>query len=128
MLHAFFVLLVAAVCGLLVQPVQAEPVDSLSVKADKEDVEPLPTFGEFLRYVGNDRVVTRIPKKVGMGALTTTALVFVSLAGGELEGSDGLAVAGAVYVSLFFGYPIGVYLADMEESSFWMTFVGNGVG
>ena len=90
--------------------------------------ESLPTLGEFLRYVGNDRAVTRIPKKVGVGALTTASLGFVFLTMGETEGSDGFGVVAAASVALFFGYPVGVYLADMEESSFWMTCVGHGVG
>ena len=58
----FCFLLVAALCGLPVQPVQAEPVDSvrveaesvdsLRVEADKENV----TLGEFLEVVPKLRV------------------------------------------------------------------------
>ena len=32
--------------------------------------------------------------------------------------------AGYLFVGLVVGYPLGVYLADPVESSFWMTYVG----
>ncbi len=122
MLHAF--LPIAAVCGLLVQPTQAESMDSLAVEADLVDSSSVKADKD-----DGDRAMTRIPKKVGVGALTTAGLglVFLTL-GEETGGGDGIGVAAAVYAAQFFGYPIGVYLADRQESSFWMTFIGNSLG
>ena len=126
----FCSVLVATLCGLLVQPVQAEPVDSLAVEAesvdslrvkvDKEDV----TFGEFL----NKRAVTRIPTKVVVGALTAVGVGAVLVPGAGMEGDDGIGQAVAAYVSFFLGYPLGVYLADWRESSFWPTCIGHSLG
>ena len=71
---------------------------------------------------------------MGLGALTTLGVGFVFVAmyqgeddedGGDSSGHDGLL---PVLRALVFGYPIGVYLADMEESSFWMTCVGHSLG
>ena len=127
----FCFLLVAALCGLLVQPAQAEPVDSvtvegesvdsLRVEADKENV----TLGEFL----NNRAVTRIPIKVGVGALTTAVLFYGYVAVIEVpEESEGIGLWVAAYGSFFFGYPLGIHLVDIKESSFWLTLIGNGLG
>ena len=134
----------AASCGLLVQLAQAEPVDSLAVEAesvdslkvktDKENVKPLPSLGEFLRYVGNDRAVTRIPKKVGLGTLTMAGVGYISfkVMKAQIEEEEDTPFSTSAWVAytmaIVFGYPIGVYLADMEESSFWLTFIGNGMG
>ena len=100
-----------------VQSIEPEPPpEARARKADDQEDSP-------------DRAITRIPKKVGVGALTMVGLVFVFLAAGEeTEGGDGIGVAGAASVALLFGYPLGVYLADPVKSSFWMACVGHVAG
>ena len=108
-------LLIFSLCGLLVQPAQAEPVDSLAVEAEPVD-----------SYFLNDRAITRIPTKLGLGVLTAvgsagaTLITYLMLE----EEPHYLGLGAAVGVGLLFGYPLGVYLADPVESSFWMTYVG----
>lgn len=71
----------------------------------------------------------RVGKKVGVGTLTSVAVGFVFLIGGGLEGQSGIGAAfGTLLTGQFFGYPLGVYLADREESSLWMTFAGQVPG
>ncbi len=90
-----------------------------------QSVEPVkPVDSYFL----NDRAITRIPTKVGVGVLTTVGLGTVFVLGAGTEGDDGIGVSIAASAALFFGYPLGVYLADPVESSCWMTFIGNGIG
>ena len=86
-------------------------------------VQPTPTLGNSL----NDRAITRIPKKVGVGALTTVGVGLVFMVGGSTAGG-GIGAWAGVLAAQFFGYPIGVYLADREGSSFWMTCVGQVAG
>ena len=111
-------LLILASCGLLVQPVQAEPVDSLAVEAESVD-----------SYFLNDRAITRIPTKVGLGALTAVGSAGVALITYLMleEEPHYLGPGAGVGIGLLVGYPLGVYLADPVESSFWMTCVGYGL-
>ena len=107
-------LLILALCGLMVQPAQAEPIDSLAVEAEPVD-----------SYFLNDRAITRIPTKAGLGALTAVGTGFLFLM--TLlpnQDPDGIGVATTYAFGLVVGYPLGVYLADPVESSFWMTYVG----
>ena len=112
-------LLILASYGLLVQPAQAEPVDSLAVEAEPVD-----------SYFLNDRAITRIPTKACLGVLTAVGTGFLSIIvaqpfiGEEPEEVLWPDEAGYLFVGLVVGYPLGVYLADPVESSFWMTYVG----
>ena len=76
-------------------------------------------------YFLNDRAITRIPTKAGLGALTAVGTGFLFLM--TLlpnQDPDGIGVATTYAFGLVVGYPLGVYLADPVESSFWMTYVG----
>ena len=95
---------VVALCGLLVQPAQAEPVDSLAVET--ESVDSLAVKEQDFSFLSGSI-------RVGMKVICGSAMA---------------AVFGSSYVGFFLGYPLGVYLADMKESSFWLTFIGNCVG
>ena len=122
MRHVMFhlrLLLILASYGLLVQPAQAEPVDSLAVEAEPVD-----------SYSLDDRAITRIPTKAFLGVLTAVGTGFLSIIvaqpfiGEEPEEVLWPEEAGYFFVGLVVGYPLGVYLADPVESSFWMTYVG----
>ncbi len=101
-----------------------ELVNSLSIEAEPVDA-----------YSLNDRAITRIPTKIGVGALTTLATTVI-LAETIFQPKDNFTEENALFskedeaylISLSFGllvgYPLGVYLADPVESSCWMTFVG----
>ena len=98
-----------------------------------QSVEPEPPPEARARKAGYqknspDRAVMRIPKKVGVGVLTTVGVGLVLVPGAGTEGDDGIGAAVAGSASFFFGYPLGVYLADRKESSFWLTFIGSGLG
>ena len=101
---------VVALCGLLVQPAQAEPVDSLAVET--ESVDSLAVKEQDFSFLSGSI-------RVGMKVICGSAMAAVF---GSSIGSSGY------YVGFFLGYPLGVYLADMKESSFWLTFIGNCVG
>ena len=104
-----------ALCALMARPAQADPVDSVAVKADSVD-----------SYFLNDRAITRIPTKVGLGALTAvgTGFIFLMTLLPNQEHDDGIGAAATYAFGLLVGYPLGVFLADPVESSFWMTYVG----
>ena len=104
-----------------IQSVEHEP--PLETRAQNL-VQPTPTLGNSL----NDRAITRIPKKVGVGALTTVGVGLVFMVGGSTGGDSGIGAWAGVLAAQFYGYPIGVYLADREGSSFWMTCVGQVAG
>ena len=97
-------LLILALCGLLVQLAQAEPVDSLVVEAEPVD-----------SYFLNDRAITRIPTKVGVGALTVVGTGILALMAIHEEEPDyhergpGLEGAVSLALGLLVGYAIGVY-------------------
>ena len=104
-----------------------------SVESVKPSAEPVDA------YSLNDRAITRIPTKIGVGALTTLATTVIlvgtifqpednSPEGDPMFSEEGAAYLASFFFGLFGGYPLGVYLADPVESSFWMTFVGNSVG
>ena len=104
-----------------IQSVEPEPPPG--ARAQKL-VQPTSTLGNSL----NNRAITRIPKKIGVGALTTVGVGIALLPGAGTAGDDGIGAGLAGITSLFLGYPLGVYLADKKESSFWMTFIGNCLG
>ena len=100
-----------------------------SVKPSVESVKPVDSY--FL----NDRAITRIPTKVGFGMLTVggTAVIAYGILKPNEDEDDfgdppGLGAAVSLWFGLLVGYPVGVYLADPVESSFWMTCVGHSVG
>ena len=121
--QASYIAAVVALCGLLVQPAQAEPVDSLAVEAESVDSLAVKKQGfSFLRSSG------RVAAKVFSGGLTTLILSSV-LAAGSPGGDSGIGAAAlGYYVGFFLGYPLGVYLVDVKDSSFWLTFIGNRLG
>ncbi len=124
MLHAFF--LVTAVCGLLVQPTQAEPVDSIAVEA--EPVDSLVTKKQDSSFL---RGSVRVGIKVVSGTIVGIVLSpFGSrIAGSRSIGDDsGIGTAAGGYAAFGLGYPIGVYLVDARENSFWLTLIGGGLG
>ena len=93
-----------------------------------ESVKPVDSY--FL----NDRAITRIPTKVGVGLLTLGGAAFIVYEILKPDEEDdfgdppGLEGAVSLWFGLLIGYPVGVYLADPVESSFWMTCVGHSVG
>ena len=92
-------------------------VDSgLSIEAEPVDA-----------YFLNDRAITRIPTRGGVGVLTMFGVALVTYEMIESEQSGYMPGAGAATLGILFGYPLGVYLADPVESSCWMTFVGYGL-
>ena len=93
-----------------------ELVNSLSIEAEPVDA-----------YFLNDRVITRIPTRVGVGVLTMFGVALITYEMIESEQSGYMPGAGAATLGILFGYPLGVYLADPVESSCWMTFVGYGL-
>ena len=119
--QAGYIAAVVALCGLLVQPAQAEPVDSLAVEA--ESVDSLAVKKQDFSFLrGSIRVGTKVISGRMMAAVFASRIE-------SPEGDDGIGAAAlGYYVGFFLGYPLGVYLADMRESSFWLTFIGNCVG
>ena len=109
-----------ALCGLLVQPAQAEPVDSLAVEA--ESVDSLAVKKQSSSFLD---VPLRVGKKVISGGMVGVILASTVTSGG---GDDGIGKAVGQYIAFFVGYPLGVYLVDMRESSFWLTCIGHGLG
>ncbi len=100
----------------LVPSAQAEPMDSLAVKKQGSS---------FLK--GS----LRVGKKVASG--TIVGIVFSPLGSrvlgsGSVGGDSSLGGAVGAYVAFGLGYPIGVYLVDARESSFWLTLIGGGLG
>lgn len=125
MFHAFLFFM-TAVCGLLVQPVQAEPMDSVAVEA--EPVDSLITKKQDPSFL---RGSVRVGIKVVSGTIVGIVLSpFGSrVAGSRSIGDDsGIGTAFGGYIAFGLGYPIGVYLVDARESSFWLTFIGGGLG
>ena len=106
-----YIVVMAFLCGLLSQSAQAEPVDSLTESVDSLAVKKQ-GFSAPLR----------VGIKVASGGVMT---VMLGSGIASPEGGDGI---GAAALGFFLGYPLGVYLADMRESSFWLTFIGNCAG
>ena len=89
--QASYIAAVVALCGLLVQPAQAEPVDSLAVEAESVDSLAVKKQGfSFLRSSG------RVAAKVFSGGLTTLILSSV-LAAGSPGGDSGIGAAALGY-------------------------------
>ena len=97
----------------LVQSAQAEPGDSLAVKKQGSS---------FLR--GS----LRLGKKVASGTIVGILFSSVLASGAGIEGGSGIGTAAVRYAAFGLGYPIGVYLVDARESSFWLTLIGGGLG
>ena len=82
MFHAFFhLLLVAALCSLLVQPVQAEPVDSVRVEGEHQAATQKKTEPkEITIYIrGGHKTVAALLDAVDEGTLVTGIADFDSL-------------------------------------------------
>lgn len=121
--QAGYIAAVVALGGLLIQPVQvqAEPVYSLAIEA--ESVDSLAVKKQDFSFLD---MPLRVGTKVVSGGLTALILLGIGI---EVPlGGSVISGAPIAYGSFFLGYPLGVYLADMRESSFWLTFIGNGVG
>ena len=115
-----------------------ESVGSLTVKERHRpfDIENRGLAEPVDSYFLNDRAITRIPTKIGVGAMTTfaTTVILVGTIFKPEDNSDyhsdpmlseeGEAFLASLFFGLLSGYPLGVYLADPVESSCWMTFVG----
>ena len=97
-----------------IQLVELEP--PLAVKAEPVD-----------SYFLNDRTITRIPTRVISGLLTSVGAGVIIYSTTSKE-NHYMPEVGALIVGVLVGYPVGVYLADPVESSFWMTCVGHGMG
>ena len=116
-------------CG---KPTAPADIHTQSAEPVKPSVEPVKRVDS---YFLNDRAITRIPTKVGVGMLTAlgaAVIAYENLKPNEDEDDfgdpPGLEGHVSVALGLLFGYPVGVYLADPVESSFWMTCVVHGVG
>ena len=96
-----------------VQSAQADSTDSLAVKKQGSS---------FLR--GS----LRVGKKVASGTIVGIVLSSVLASGAGIEGGSGIGTAAVGYAAFGLGYPIGVYLVDARESSFWLTLIGGGLG
>ena len=92
---------------------QAEPEDSLAVKKQGPS---------FLR--GS----LRVGAKMASGTIVGIVFSGVLASGSGIEGDSGLGTAIGAYIGFGLGYPIGVYLVDARESSFWLTLIGGGLG
>ena len=117
--QAGYIAAVVALCSLLVQPAQAEPVDSLAVETESMDSLTVKKQGFSAPL--------RVGKKVASGGMMGAVLAYTLSGGGSGEG-DGIGESAFWYVGFFVGYPLGVYLADWRESSFWLTCIGHGLG
>ena len=99
---SFVLVALALFTALIAAEVYAEPVDSLSVKAEPVD-----------SYFLNDRAITRIPTKVGLGALTAVGTGFISaimISPYFEEDSPGSTFTGEPFYfiyGLLVGYPVG---------------------
>ena len=116
-------LLIFSLCGLLVQPAQAEPVDSLTAK---EMSPPFDIENEALRFFA----------KVAAG--TASSVAFTAIGFGVVghalsDGSysdDGLEGYGLLFASLYVGnlvgFPLGASKVDPYDSP-GKTLLGSGV-
>ena len=93
---------------------QAEPMDSLVVKKQGSS---------FLRSS------LRVGKKVASGTIVGIVFSGIVLGGSSsVEGDSGIGTAAVGYAAFGLGYPLGVYVVDARESSFWLTLIGGGLG
>ena len=116
-------LLIFSLCGLLVQPAQAEPVDSLTAK---EMSPPFDIENEALRFFA----------KVAAGTASSVVFTAISFGGlGEVladdsYSDDGLEAVGLLFVSAYVGnlvgFPLGVSKVDPYDSP-GKTLLGSGV-
>ena len=90
-----------------------------------QSVEPRPLEKQGSSFLKGS---LRVGKKVVSG--TIFGIVFSSgLAwGAGTGGGSGIGSAAIGYAAFGLGYPIGVYLIDARESSFWLTLIGGGLG
>lgn len=110
-------LLLLALCALMARPAQAQAQDvqedSLTVKNQDSS---------FLK--GS----LRVGSKVASGTIFGIVFSSVLASGADIEGGSGIGTAAVRYGAFGLGYPIGVYLVDARESSFWLTLIGGGLG
>ena len=95
---------------------QVEPVDSSAVQKQGSS---------FLK--GSLRIVAKVASGTIVGIVFSPFWSRV-LGARSVEGDSGLGTAIGAYIGFGLGYPIGVYLVDARESSFWLTLIGGGLG
>ena len=118
--------LIFSLCGLLVQPAQAEPVDSLTAK---EMSPPFDIENEALRFFA----------KVAAGTASSVAFTAIGFGvvghalsplSGDSYSDDGLEGYGLLFASLYVGnlvgFPLGVSKVDPHDS-LGKTLLGSGV-
>ena len=119
-------LLIFSLCGLLVQPAQAEPLDSLTAK---EMSPPFDIENEALRFFA----------KVAAGTASSVAFTAIGFGvvghalsplSGDSYSDDGLEGYGLLFASLYVGnlvgFPLGVSKVDPHDS-LGKTLLGSGV-
>ena len=110
-------LIVLALCALMAQPGQAQ------TQAVREDSLAKEEQGaSFLK--GSLRVGAKVASGIIVGIVFSSVLA----SGSGIEGGSGIGTAAVRYGAFGLGYPIGVYLVDARESSFWLTLIGGGLG
>ena len=113
-------LIVLALCALIAQPRQAQ---TQAVQEDSLAVEK--QGSSFLR--SSLRVGTKVASGTIVGIVFSPVLASgAGIAG--IEGGSDIGTAPIRYAAFGLGYPIGVYLVDARESSFWLTLIGGGLG
>ena len=123
----FYFLLVVALCGLLVQPAQAEPVDSVRVEGEHQVAK---------QKKKEDEAGIRLVKKLTAGGLGGVGGAFLGgslMAGGQhqaIEGDPGfgnlVAFMFGIWVGNIVGTAVGVSVADPHDN-FLITLVGSAL-
>lgn len=126
MLNAFFYLPMIAVCCLLVQPTQAEPVDSVSVENGETENRPNPLWPRIRSIGGGEQATKRILAKTFVGSVSSIVFsgaltaVLVHLKKEEhYETEPSIFSGGIIYGMMYgplLGFPVGVSLADPHDS------------
>ena len=122
----FYFLLVVALCGLLVQPAQAEPVDSVRVEGEHQVAK---------QKKKEDEAGIRLVKKLTAGALCGVGGAFLGavIAEGQhqaIEGDPGIGNFVAFMIGIWggniVGTAVGVSVADPQDN-FLITLVGSAL-
>ena len=123
----FYFLLVVALCGLLVQPAQAEPVDSVRVEGEHQVAK---------QKKKEDEAGIRLVKKLMAGGLGGVGGAFLGgalMAGGQhqtIEGGSGVgnfvSLMGGIWVGNIVGTAVGVSVADPQDN-FLITLLGSAL-
>lgn len=116
-------LIALALCALMAQSAQAALVDSVAVQA-----EPVDSLITKTQDSSSLRGSVRVGIKVASGTIFGIVFSSVLASGSGIEGGSGIGIAAVRQAAFGLGYPIGVYLVDARESSFWLTLIGGGLG